>query len=600
MLEMLTGKSTLKITGGELCARMLAKEGVEKVFGIPDGTYLGLLTGCRSQGIELLTPRHETCAAHMAGAYARVSGKLGVCIASNGPGVANILPGVAVENAEGNRVLLITSARRAGTIDPDRGGTYQSFPQVEVTAPMTKWSVRVPGPDRLAEIMRRAFRISFQGRPGVVHVDIPESIVNTKLEVEPGSILEPERYRVSAPLAPRPDLVARAADALVDAAFPVIHAGSGVIHARASGALARLAELLHAPVTTSWAARGATSEVPSYAIPLLHLSLVSKVRNEADCILILGSRLGETDWWGKAPYWAPAGKRTTIQVDIDEQTLGNNTPLDLAIQADAAAFLEALIAAVTERKARIDVVRRRESLAWIQDARAKDRARLDERHLAFEGTPMGSAHAARVARRCTRDDAIMVLDGGNTAVWGSFFHEVRAPGPVLSTWKMGMLGAGIPQALGAKAAAPGRQVVCIIGDGAMGMHPQEIETAVRHKLDVIYIVLCDKQWGMVKMNQSFNLRPLKTLALGSLAPEETIGTDLGEIEFDKLAKAMGAHGERVASPDALEAAIRRSQAVGGPAVIHVDVDPVKHMWAPGLKEFKDMHGEPGGSYSGSC
>ena len=146
------------ITGGELIARMLKAEGVDTVFGIIDGTYFGLYSAFPALGIRLISPRHETCAAHMAGAYARLTGKLGVCIASNGPGVANLLPGLVVENAEGNRVLAITSARREGTIAPDRGGTYQSFPQVEVTAPMTKWSVRVPSLARLPELTRRAFR----------------------------------------------------------------------------------------------------------------------------------------------------------------------------------------------------------------------------------------------------------------------------------------------------------------------------------------------------------------------------------------------------------------------------------------------------------
>ncbi|MEE4303261.1 MAG: thiamine pyrophosphate-dependent enzyme, partial [Wenzhouxiangella sp.] len=135
---------------------------------------------------------------------------------------------------------------------------------------------------------------------------------------------------------------------------------------------------------------------------------------------------------------------------------------------------------------------------------------------------------------------------------------------------------------------------CIIGDGAFGFHPQEIETAVRNKLKVIYLVLCDKQWGMVKMNQQFSLRPLKTLMFKSLGPEETIKADLGEIAFDRVAEAMGAHGERVSDARDLKPALERALGHGGCSVIHVDVDPVKHMWAPGLMHFKKMHEEPKG------
>ncbi|MBM4329552.1 MAG: thiamine pyrophosphate-binding protein, partial [Deltaproteobacteria bacterium] len=156
-------------TGGRIIAEMLKEEGVEKIFGIVDGTYLQLLKGARDLGMELITPRHETIAAHMAGAYARLTGKLGVCIASNGPGVANMLSGVAVENAEGNRVLLITSSRRSAITYPDRGGAYQCFDQVAVIRPMSKWSHSAPTSDRIPELLRKAFRKCYEGRPGVVH-----------------------------------------------------------------------------------------------------------------------------------------------------------------------------------------------------------------------------------------------------------------------------------------------------------------------------------------------------------------------------------------------------------------------------------------------
>ena len=140
-----------KTTGGGLVAAMLAAEGVDTVFGIPDGTYQGMIAGFDTQGIELITPRHESSAMHMAAAFARLTGKLGVAIASNGPGVANVLPGVAVEEAEGNRVLLITSSRRSGIGYPDRGGTYQYFDQVAVIEPMSKWSATAATADRIPE-----------------------------------------------------------------------------------------------------------------------------------------------------------------------------------------------------------------------------------------------------------------------------------------------------------------------------------------------------------------------------------------------------------------------------------------------------------------
>jgi acetolactate synthase-1/2/3 large subunit len=584
-------KTTIK--GGEIISRMLAAEGVTSVFGIIDGTYFGFYSTLAKHGMKLITPRHETCAAHMAGAYARLTGKLGVCMASNGPGVANILPGVAVENAEGNRVLLITSSRREGIIYPDRGGTYQYFPQVEVTAPMTKWSCAVDSVDRLAEVMRRALRLCFTGRPGVVHVDVPESIMNGAFEVDPTWFRGPATYRNLTPLAANGDLVAKAARLLIDAKAPVIHAGSGVGHAGASAELHELAELLQIPITTSWGARATVDERREQVISMTYVEAVNTARRDSDLVLALGSRIGETDWWGKAPYWGTPDEQALIQVDTDEEILGNIRPADLMIQADVKVFLQQVIAAVKGLGVTTDLKARKARLAELQKACRARRKKLDK-HLSDMATPMNSAHVATICRQTFADDSIIVIDGGNTAIWANFYHEVRQPDTVLGTPKMGMLGAGVSQALGAKVAFPDRQVYCIIGDGAMGFHQQEIETAVRNKLAVVYLVLCDKQWGMVKMNQQFALKPVKTLLMKSLSPEETINTDLSETRFDELAKAMGAYGERVSDPTQLKGALDRALAAGKCAVLHLDVDPVKHMWAPDLRVFKAMHEEPKG------
>ncbi len=579
-------------SGGEVLARMLQAEGVEKVFGIIDGTYFGFYASLHKLGIEIVTPRHETCAAHMAGAYARLTGKLGVCMASNGPGVANILPGLAVENAEGNRVLAITSCRRPQIVYPDRGGTYQSFDQVGAISHLAKWSKAVVSFDRVAELGRTALRHCYEGRPGVVHLDVPETIMNGKVKAEVAT-WQPHQYRRVDPLLPSPAQVEHAAELLAAAELPIIHAGSGIIHAGAYDELRRVAELLHAPVTTSWAARGVLPETSDLAIPMPFIPLNNEVRNDADVVLAIGTRLGETDWWGKAPYWRRPSEQKMIQVDIDGHNLGANKPAALAVLADAKAFLAALALALESRQGGMNLDARRRKVAKYREKAREERRKLDEK-LQDLAVPMNPAHVAHTCEQVFPQESVLVADGGNAAVWAMMFTTSRVPNTILSTFKMGMLGAGVAQATGAAVARPEHPVCCIIGDGAMGFHPQEVETAVRNGLRVIYVVLCDKQWGMVKMNQQFMLKPIKTLIRKSLGPDETIKADLGEIRFDKLAESMGAHGERVADPRELRAALERALASGGPAVVHVDVDPVKHMWAPGLMHFKDMHQEPSG------
>ncbi len=578
-----------RISGGEFIAQMLQKEGVEKVFGIIDGTYFGLYANLKKYGIELISPRHESSAVHMAGAYARLTGKPGVCIASNGPGVANALPGVAVENGEGNRVLLITSTRRTGIGYPDRGGTFQYFNQVAVTRPMTKWSGFVPSFERIAEMMKRAFRKSYQGRPGVVHVDVPEDIINGKSQLDDPP--EPHTYRYIHPVAPAPELVEKAAALLANAELPLVHVGSGVVHAGAFEELQQLAEQLQAPVGFSWGGRGAFPENHPLAIPMTCVDLNHRVRNDADVVLTLGSRLGETDWWGKPPYWQKPDKQKMIQVDIDAEILGLNKPVEIAILGDIRVFLRHLLQAWDGRRSAAASESRARMLEKYAQEKEKARRKLDK-SLQDTATPMHPAHVARICRETLGPEAICVADGGNTVIWAQFYQEITVPNTLLTTFKFGMLGAGVAQTLGAAVARPNRPVFCIIGDGAMGFHPQEIETAVRNHLPVLYLVLCDKQWGMVKINQQFALKPAKTLIAKTLSPEETINTDFREIQFDKLGESMGAHGERVSAAGELRGALERARNSGKCAVIHVDVDPVKHMWAPHLLDFKKMHQEP--------
>ncbi len=580
-------------TGGQIIARMLKAEGVEKFFGIVDGTYLQLFAHCVEEGLEMITPRHEAIAAHMAGAYARLSGKLGVCIASNGPGVANMLAGVAVENVEGNRVLLITSSRRTGIAYPDRGGAYQVFDQVGVIGAMAKWSASCAYAERIPELLRTALRKCYQGRPGVVHLDVPENLINGPCAAAP--ILAPARYRRTLPLAPPPEQVVQAADLLSRARLPMIHAGSGIIHAQAFDELRQAAELLHAPVTTSWAGRGVLDERHPLVWPMVHIEANNALRNKADACLCLGSDLGETDWWGKAPYWAKTADQLFIQVDIDEACLARNRTCDLAIVGDVRLFLQMLITELRSRAGHMNLAARKSAVAQLAKMIADDRAGLDEM-LAVPAEPMISCHVPHLCRKMFADDAVVVFDGGNTAVWGNFYTSILASNTQLSTPHMGHLGAGVGQALGAAAARPDKQVYCMIGDGAMGFNMQEIETAVRHNYKVVFLVLADKQWGMVKINQMFALQPVKEMfktALGSDG-NGTINTDLGEIAWDRLAESMGAFGARADSIEGLQSAIEQAQAAGRCAVIHCQVNAEAHMMAPGLMHFKAMHQEPAG------
>jgi acetolactate synthase-1/2/3 large subunit len=425
----------------------------------------------------------------------------------------------------------------------------------------------------------------------VVHLDVPETVMNGVFEADGIDLRPPQSYRRTEAVEPSTSQVARAAELLRNADRPHMHAGSGVLHANASDALAKVAEALGATATTSWAGRGALPDNHEQLLPIWAMEPINEARSEADVALVVGSRLGETDWWGKPPYWGKPDEQKLIQVDIDEEILGLNKATELAIVADAGAFLSALATELARSPVSDERLQtNRARAASLAKGQTKVRTQLDMA-LQNTGSPMHSAHVPTACQRFFGDDTVYVFDGGNATVWASFFSEINRPDTLLSTFKFGMLGAGVSQALGGQIAKPDAKVVCIIGDGAMGFHIQELETALRNELPVIYLVLCDKQWGMVKLTQSIGLGMLRP-AIGT-EQQGTINADFEEIAFDKVAEAMGCHGERVSDPAELEDALQRCVDSGKPSVVHVDVDPNMHLFAPGLQEFKAMHQEPG-------
>ena len=576
-----------KRTSGDYIAEMLSLENVDKVFGIIDGTYFGLYASLKKYNIDLISPRHETSAAHIAGSYSRLTGKLGVCIASNGPGVANIIPGLIVEQAEGNRVLCITSFRREGIVSPVRPGTYQYFPQSETIKQFAKASFLITNPERIPEITRMAFRKCFEGRPGVVHIDVPEDILNSIQEIS-FIPLKPSHYRSIE----YPTLDSELMDTIIklfkNSKYPSIHIGSGVIHSKSQEEIKEINQILKIPITYSWGARGVLLEKEN-VIPMTNIQLNHFIHKTSDLVLVLGSRLGETDWWGKEPYWNQKDQKI-IQIDIDPFIIGSSRNIELGIVSDIKSFLKKFIKLIKN-----DHLFAKKEFEWNTKEKIKILEENYKRKLSKilnkKSKGLNSARVIHICNQYIPSNCTFVIDGGNTAVWAHFYIKLKEEDTIISTYKFGMLGAGISQAIGASFAT-NNIVVCFIGDGAMGFHPQEIETAVRYRRKIIYLVFCDKQWGMVKLNQSFALKPLKTLLLKHLKPEENINTDFEEIDFAKLACSMGALGKRAKNEQELITALKECLDFPHCSVIHIDVDPVLHMWAPGLMDFKKMHLEP--------
>jgi acetolactate synthase-1/2/3 large subunit len=303
---------------------------------------------------------------------------------------------------------------------------------------------------------------------------------------------------------------------------------------------------------------------------LIYKEVVTRIRNEADVVLVLGSKLGETDGWGAPPQWASASSQKLIQVDPDPEILGSNRATDLAVQADLKGFLTELIESLKKIKENKNLEGRQKKIKTYQKACSTIRKELDKQ-LDDKNAPLNPAQVPAICREIFDDDAILIIDGGRTTAWSHYFHQVRVPNTLLDAPIMGYVGSGSPHAIGAKAAFPDRQVYAVMGDGAMCLNQREIETSIRTDLPVIFIVLCDNTLDPVKPDP-FSFLNLQKGVVGSEKPDQ----HKWNTRFDLLARSMGAMGERVSDPAGLRTAIKRAIDSGKCSVIHVDVDPAKH------------------------
>ena len=564
-----------EITGGELLARALAAEGIEWLFGLPSPEIDPLLSQLEAHGIRLVPVRHEAAGVHMAEGLYKTTGRVSAVLGNPGPGSANLLPGVITARHEGVPVLVLTSQHRLGIVYPSPPSTFQGQDQLEVFRPTVKWGGPILEWARIPEVMRLAFREMWSGRPGPVHVELPAPVLYATGEENSAPILAPAAYRGSGPHACDAELD-QAAALLAGAQRPVIIAGSGVDRADANDALLEVVELLGCPVLTSMAGRA--------TVRLDHSNYIfgfgeagDEVRREADVLLVAGSRLGNLD----VPYdehWGdPSGQRL-VQIDIDPRHLGVTRPLSLAVLADARGALEG----IAERLRAMNLPARDGSdLARYRALDEQVRAAQASVILEWHGPGIHPAHAIGAIGAVFGEDAVYTVDGGNTSLWAYAALPVTLPRSYHAILELGMLGTGIPSAVGAKLGAPDREVVCLTGDGAAGFNFMEMQSAARERLSITTIVFAEGSWTMEEPNE---------LELYG----RTFGTAQGPIRWDIVAQGLGCHSEYVDRIEGLEPALRRAQAYDGPSVICLRTDHDANLALPDamVARFSEVYSGP--------
>jgi acetolactate synthase-1/2/3 large subunit len=564
------------ITGGGLLARCLANEGVRFVFGLPCPEVDPLLAALDEHRIRLVPIRHEAAAVYMAlGAY-RTTGEVAAVLGNPGPGSANLLPGVVTARHEGVPVIVITAQHRPGIVYPSSPATFQGQDQLDVFRPAVKWGAPVFAWDRLPEVMRLACREMWSGRPGPVQLEVPMTTMYATGDPATTPVLPPERYRACTPR-PCERALRQAAELLAAAQRPVLVAGSGVERADAGDALLAVVERLGCPVMSTMAGRG--------AVPTDHPGWVygfgaggDLARRDADVVLVVGSRLGNLDLpYDK--YWGDPARQRVIQIDVDPRHIGVTRPITLGIVSDARDALEGLgraLDAVTLR-------RPDGSLARLRAAAAEWWERQREPVRQWRGPGIHPAHAMERIGEAFGRDAVYVVDGGNTSLWAHWFLPATRPRSYQAILELGMLGIGVPSAVGAKLAAPERDVVCVTGDGAAGFHFMELQSAAREGVDLTVVVFAEGSWTMEEPNER-------------MLWGKTFGTAMGEVRWDRVAEGLGCRGWYVERLDELAAALGEARAAKGPAVVCLRSDRDANLAVPPemLRRFVEVYQGPAG------
>ncbi|MCB0857427.1 MAG: thiamine pyrophosphate-binding protein [Solirubrobacterales bacterium] len=565
------------ITGGEVFARCLASEGIEHVFGLPSPEIDPLLASLEDYNIRLVPVRHESAGVHMAEGLYKSTGKASAVIGNPGPGTVNLLPGIFTARHEGVPVLAITSQHRMGVSYPSPPSTFQGQDQLEAFRPAVKWGGPVFEWGRIAEVMRLAFREMWNGRPGPVQVEVPAPVMYETGGEKDQLILGPDAYRPSLPKASAAQIAA-AADLLADAKRPVIVAGTGVDRAGANAEVAELAEMLGCPLIPTQAGRASVpSTNPNYVFGFGDGG--GQARREADVILVAGSRLGNLDLpYDK--YWGDPESQKLIQIDIEPTHIGVTRPLTMGMVADVRDALDGIVAELLSRGVAASA-EARDLLERAQSTGESWRMGQAGPILEWDKETIHPAHAIGVIGEIFGDEAIYTVDGGLTAVWSYSILPPSRPRSYHSILELGMLGTGIPSAIGSRIGVPDREVVCLTGDGAAGFNIMEMQSAAREGIQVITVVFAEGSWTMEEPNELTNYG-------------RTFGTDQGEIRWDQIAEGIGCHGEYVDRIDQLAPALSRARESGKPSVIclRTDRDANRSIPAAMAARWKEIQAGP--------
>jgi acetolactate synthase-1/2/3 large subunit len=530
-----------KTTGAKALVKALTAQGVQVIFGYPGGATLPIYDELARSGIRHVLARHEQGAAHMADGYARATGKVGVCMATSGPGATNLVTGLANAYMDSSPMVAITGQVPRSMIGND---AFQEVDITGITIPITKHNYLVQEASAIPHCVQEAFYLASTGRRGPVLLDIPRDVQTEEFSHHQAKYPPLEGYRPT--LEGHPGQVKRAAALLKAAERPVVIAGGGVTLCDGCEVLLTLVERCQLPVVHTLMGKGSFPNSHPLCLGLMgyHGRVPSnRAISEADVVLAVGTRFGDRSTGPLATF----GKQARIiHVDIDPAEISKNVPSFLPIVGDARQVLAQLIEQVPEQ-------RHEEWIGHLKEV-AEEHPLRGRR----EGVTIPSilAKLGEIVR-----DPVVVTDVGRHQIFTAHYFPVDSCRSWISSGGLGTMGFGTPAAIGAKVGCPERQVVNIAGDGSFMMTCHEVAAAAVEQVAVVILVMNDYCLGMI--------RQLQDAFYGKRYAACSFGRN---VDFARLAEALGAHGERVTREEEIAPAIERSLAAGGPAVVDCVLD----------------------------
>jgi acetolactate synthase-1/2/3 large subunit len=555
------------MTGSKALIQALEKEGVDIVFGLPGGANLPIYDALVDANLRHILVRHEQSASHMADGYARIKRKAGVCFATSGPGATNIITGLATAYADSSPVLAVTGQVAVAMIGKD---AFQETDIIGVANPCTKYAFQPRLAGEIPETVKKAFYIAESGRPGPVLIDIPKDVQQAHAEMRFPDLIKVRGY---SPVVD-PDLshLGKAVDILLASQRPIIMSGGGVILSGAFSELQAVAELLMAPVVTTFKGKGSFPENHHLAMGPIGMhghAEANKIILEADCILAVGARfsdrsVGRYDEFGRG--------MNIIHLDVDPAEIGKNKLVDVAVIGDVKSSLRTLFKMLSKvmikKEAENPWLRRRKELIDYYSETIKDYSR-----------DLTARKALKKLREVLPSESIVTTEVGQCQMWTSLHFDVISPGTFFSSTGLGTMGFGFPASIGAKAARPEVFVVDIAGDGSFNMTENSLAVSVLDDLPVIVFLMNNYMLGMVaQWQRTFYNRRYMGVHQNNCP------------DYVKIAQAYGAQGIRAQSLSELEKAVRSALKMEVATVIDIAIDPEEDVYpfvVPGTG-LKDM------------